>query len=206
MPGFLVHTVSAGHGGVFVLEPNQEATDRIYLTVSSEAVGTVLVNNSLPIDFWVTDPSGTMLLGYDRFGNISFRFVADKNGNYTMHLKNAYQAQNVTVVLDYSLNFVVVLQESIKIQASAGVAKVASPPPSLSLPDIDGPDLDNLYEKYSNFQRASEILRALRDSSNYLPVRDLILMTYCFALVAGSIEIVRRRQPVTSCWFESAVL
>jgi hypothetical protein len=194
-------------GGIFVVEPKREVVEEVNLSagarVSSEVVGDLSVTNG-SIDFWITSPSGVVLLYYKKIVNSSFSFVAKENGNYTMHLSNSYLTQNVTATLNYGVNMNITVVDNVG--ASTGVATVVAPPPLPSLPDIeDPPNLDNRYERYLNFLKASEILRIIREGLEDMPIRELFLAVSCCMLAVGLEIIAGRRkrlkpQPMYSVW------
>jgi len=119
---FLIATVHA-RGGAYTVEPTQEVTDTVKLGISDGVVGNVSVSDGV-IDFYVTSPSGFVLLWYKKTSFDTFNFTAEENGIYTMHLANTNLAENVTVILNYAVNFVIVVQTSIKLDSSIGTAHV----------------------------------------------------------------------------------
>lgn len=64
LASFFISAVGA-RGGEFIIEPLQEATENIELTVSDEVLGNLSVSNGF-IDFYVTSPSGAILLCYNK--------------------------------------------------------------------------------------------------------------------------------------------
>lgn len=57
------------------------------------------------IDFWVTDPEGTTILGFGRVAQgRSFEFTAQKNGAYILHFDNSFSWFTAkTVTLTYEI-------------------------------------------------------------------------------------------------------
>lgn len=104
-------------GGVFVIGPLQEATETIELTVSdntsADVCGNVSVINSFA-DFYVTSPSGNIILCYNKTSFSCFNFSAIENGTYVLHLANTESENDVTATLNYGVNFAIVLQETIR--------------------------------------------------------------------------------------------
>lgn len=113
--------------GTFVIEPTREVTDSIELDISDSAVGNVSVGDGL-IDFYVTSPSGLIILCYNDTAFKPFNFTAEEKGNYAMHLANSNQEGNVTVLLSYSLKLNVVVHSSITVGFSVGAAVVVASP------------------------------------------------------------------------------
>lgn len=110
--GSFINSVNA-RGGVFVVEPMQEEIEEIELTVSDKTSANVCgdfsVNDDF-IDFYVTSPSGIMLLCYNKTTFNRFNFTAVENGTYIMHLANTWSTNNVTVILNYGVNWEITLQ------------------------------------------------------------------------------------------------
>lgn len=194
----LVSQIAGARGSVFIIEPAKEITEKVSLSVNSEVFGNLSVIDGYPIDFWITSPSGTTVLRYAEIVNDSFNFATNENGFYTMHLNNTYVRQNVTVALVWVVNFKAIIQENVNVGTSVGVAEVVPPTTHPELPEIDDPRSENLYVKYLNFLGSYGILRVLREGISYLPICDLVLVTYCLALVVGSFEVIKHRQPATS--------
>ena len=115
LAGFSVPYTNA-KSGVFVIGPMQEATETVELVVSQSSsanvCGKVSVINGF-IDFYVTSPSGNIILCYNKTSFNCFNFSAVENGTYTLHLVNTWSENDVTATLDYGVNFEIVLQETI---------------------------------------------------------------------------------------------
>jgi hypothetical protein len=109
-------------GGVFIVEPMEEVTDKIELTVSdnmsAEVAGNILVIDGF-IDFYVTSPSGIVLLCYNKTAFDTFKFAAKENGTYVMHLANTWSTNNVTATLNYGVNWKIVCQVAITFHATS---------------------------------------------------------------------------------------
>ena len=204
-----VQVVSA-RGGIFVVEPKREAVEEVNLgagaDVSSEVVGDLSVTNG-SIDFWITSPSGVVVLYDYKITNSSFSFVAKENGNYTMHMSNEYLMQNLTVTLNYGINMNITAVANINFgaSASAGVIRIVAPPPPPPSVDDPRPNLDNLYKRYLNLLKGSEILRILREGWEYMPISKMLLVVSGSILAVGLGITARRRkrlkpQPMSSVW------
>lgn len=126
LASFFISAVSA-RGCEFVIEPLREVTENVELNVSDEVFGNLSVSNGF-IDFYVTNPSGIILLCYNKTAFNTFNFAAGENGLFTMHLANTHQTENVNVTLNYAVHFKAVLQEKINVGYSVGTAHVISPP------------------------------------------------------------------------------
>lgn len=111
--------------------------------------------------------------------------MADKNGTYSIHLNNTYQAFDVTAEVGYAIDRTFVLRDGLNVGSSTGVAHVVAPlPPARPLePDDDEPP-NNLVEQYLNFWKASDILNTVRNARTILPIRSVTLMS-CIASLAG---------------------
>lgn len=115
LAGFSIPHANA-RGGVFVIGPMQEATETVELVVSESSSANVCGNVSVIngfIDFYVTSPSGNIILCYNKTSFNCFNFSAVENGTYIMHLVNTWSENDVTATLDYGVNFEIVLQETI---------------------------------------------------------------------------------------------
>ena len=123
LASLLISAVSA-RGGEFLIEPSHEVTENVALTVSDEVFGNLSVSNGF-IDFYVTSPSGVILLRYNKTAFNTFNFVAEENGNFTMHLVNVHQSENVNA----TLNFMCELQTNVGFELSVEIASIISPPP-----------------------------------------------------------------------------
>jgi len=109
-------------GGVFLIEPMQEVIDSIELTVSEKTSanisGNILVADGI-IDFYVTSPSGIVILCYNKTASNRFDFAAKENGTYVMHLANTWSTNNVTATLDYGVNWKITLQVAMTFHATS---------------------------------------------------------------------------------------
>jgi hypothetical protein len=199
MLSFVIGTGEAGHGSVLVLEPAQEVTERISLTVSSEVYGNLSTDNG-SIDFWVTGPSDDTLICHYGIENCSFKLVAEQDGNYTMHMNNTYQMQNVITKLEYSVNRVFVFQGNVGLNFNVdSTTQIPQPPPPPTLPDVDDPrgNSEDFYRPYLNFQRSSQILATLESFLKHMPMSNLVPIVYFLALIVVLKEIEKRPKPLS---------
>ncbi|MDH5595268.1 MAG: emp24/gp25L/p24 family protein [Candidatus Bathyarchaeota archaeon] len=197
---FFVGIVNA-RGGTFIIEPSEKANERVKLGACDTVRGNFSVSNGF-IDFYIMSPSGTVFLRYNKTAFDIFNFTAEEDGNYSMHLINAYQTENVNVTLNYAVHVVINLYGEINVVQSVETSTVISAP--LPIPDPD-PKLDDPYRKYLNFLKAHEILRIATSAREYMPLQNSLLVfdcvalaVVCIALATGTLEIVRlvRRRPV----------
>lgn len=119
---FFVGIVNA-RGGIFIVEPSGKATERVEFGVSDEVHGNLSVSNGF-IDFYIASPSGTVLLCYNKTAFNVFNLTAEEEGNYTFHLVNSYQTENVNVTLNYFIVFTVDLYAEVNVGYSLGTAVV----------------------------------------------------------------------------------
>ncbi|MEM3699861.1 MAG: hypothetical protein QXL57_03210 [Candidatus Bathyarchaeia archaeon] len=115
LAAFSVPCVNA-RGGVFVIGPMQKEVETVELTVSesmhADVCGNISVVNGY-IDFYVTNPSGGIILCYNKVSFGCFNFSAVENGTYVLHLANAESENDVTATLNYGVNFKVFVQETL---------------------------------------------------------------------------------------------
>lgn len=176
----------------FVIGSMEEAVENVNLGVSDQVVGNLSVSDGC-IDFFIVNPSGVTVQTSQNVSSVSFNFVADENGNYSMRLNNTYQAYDVTVELDYGVNRTFVFQERLNAGSSMGVAHVGPsiirpPPPNFE----DDKPTDYLFEPYFNFLKAADILKTATNARTILPIRNVTLMN-CIASVVGLTIILNPR-------------
>jgi len=129
-----IGTVDA-RGGVFVIEPTNEIIDSVDLAVSNNTSANVCGNLSVIdgfVDFYVTSPSGVVLLCYNKTASNRFNFTAMENGTYLLHLRNTSPANDVTATLNYGVNWQIVLHEEIHLTWHTSTVlemAIASPTP-----------------------------------------------------------------------------
>lgn len=123
--GFLLVLFLVGQvyvrGENLVIEPNRDVTKTIPLTISSSVVGNMSANGL--VDLYVNCPSGAVIYYVNQTAFTKFSFTANENGNYTIHVINANQ-KNVTATLNYALNLVVGLHESIGVNFNVATAVI----------------------------------------------------------------------------------
>lgn len=141
LTGFSIPYANA-RGGVFVISPMQEATETVELTVSDSATAEVCGNVSVIngfVDFYVTSPSGNIILCYNNTSFSPFNFSAIENGTYTLHLANTWSEKDVTATLDYGVNFEIVLHATIGLSwhtVATWQATIITPSPYLDILEI----------------------------------------------------------------------
>ena len=124
---FFVGIVNA-RGGTFVIEPLEEANERVELKAGDEVHGNFSISSGF-IDFHIVSPSGTVILCYNKTEFNVFNFTAEEDGNYTIHLFNTCQVENVSVTLNYVIDFKITLQMEVGVGYSTGSAVVIGAPP-----------------------------------------------------------------------------
>jgi hypothetical protein len=184
--GCFINNVNA-RGGAFVIEPMQVVTEGVELKAADKVSGNLSVSNGF-IDFYITSPSGDVLIGDNKTVFDSFKFTAKENGNYTFHFINSLSEKTVTVILSYGITFTVSCEIGMNFGLSTGVARVVAPPLPLDSPD---PSLDDPYAKYLNFLRAHEILKTVRNLWKYMPLQNGVLILSCTVLAIASMEFAK---------------
>jgi hypothetical protein len=148
--GVLICSANA-RGGVFVIQPQQEAVETLpRLNTAESAAGNVSADGL--IDFYVLGPNGTILQCYNRTGFAEFKVYPDVEGVCTLHMANDYESRNVTVNLQYGVNFVVVLTGNIGLNFQM-------PPPSITVTPEPSFDWSRIVDFLKNF--GSLIITAL---------------------------------------------
>jgi len=183
---FLIGNVKA-RTEVFLLEPEKEATYSLQLTIHERVSGNVSVEGSV-VDFYVTSPTRAVVFHYNQTANTNFNFTASENGNYTMHFVNSFSTTNVTIMMNYSILFVV--KSQIGINFNAGATALATQQPS-PLPKPRKPSLEDFFKKYLNFLEAEKILNIVRDASKYMPFGSFDAMIVLTLLVSLCYTIIR---------------
>ena len=105
-------------GRIFIVKPMQEMIENVDVVVSNKTFVNVCGNISVAkgfIDFYITSPSRSIILYYNRTSFNWFNFSATENGTYTLHLANNELENDVIVTLNYGVNFEVVLQATINL-------------------------------------------------------------------------------------------
>jgi hypothetical protein len=97
-----------------VVDPGQE----VIRTVDSHGCVSICGNLSVTqgyVDFFITGPSGKVLLLYNKTPFTDFNVTTVENGTYAFHIANTWSPNATVVTLCYGKNFEVVLQENLKI-------------------------------------------------------------------------------------------
>lgn len=97
-----------------VVETGQE----VIRTVDSHGCVSICGNLSVTqgyVDFFVTGPSGNVLLLCNKTAFTEFNVTTVENGTYAFHIANMWSPNATVVTLCYGKNFEVVLQENLKI-------------------------------------------------------------------------------------------
>ncbi len=98
--------LAAGENASFTLQPLAEHTITLSLIETDSVSGSfsVVSNDEIGINFFVTDPTNFTILQYDNTLHKAFSFTAEANGDYLLHFDNALSAgYSKTVSLDYSV-------------------------------------------------------------------------------------------------------
>ena len=123
---------ASARGGVFVIEPMQEVTEIVELRVSDKSAANVSGNVSVIdgfIDFYVTSPSGIVLLCYNKTPSTCFNFAVLENGAYILHLANRWSANNVTATLNYGVNYEITVGVQMNMNSDVKTLQMAAVPP-----------------------------------------------------------------------------
>jgi len=91
----------------------QEVTENVEVAVSNNMYVSVCGNLSVAngfIDFYVTNPSESIILYYKKTSFSCFNFSATENGTYVLHLANIELENDVLATLNYGVKFEIILQ------------------------------------------------------------------------------------------------
>jgi hypothetical protein len=186
-------------GRICVIQPNHEVTENVNATITSTSsvsvAGKISTNSS--IDFYVTNPSGAILLSYPATNDTSFDFALKENGTYQMHLVNTHSTENVTVVLTYGFNYVFTFSDVSRTEETVQFSAVTPLPPFPPPDSPDNPDQYDPYANYLNFLKASQILRDLNENLqrilpiNKLPLAVIYNILVMYALGAAAMQLHR---------------
>lgn len=143
---------------VFSIEPSNEVTQNVECPSGCQSIGGNLSTMSGEINFYVTDPSGSIVANYSNISFLDFNVQTPQNGTYVLHLVNPLSTDtpnqlttdnmppriytnrqlasrlttnNVTATLFYARNFLVVLYSTIHMQSSVGYTLQPTPPPPI---------------------------------------------------------------------------
>jgi len=90
----------------FTVRAGEETTRPLSLAVEDRvAIKFAVVGGQggSTLDFWITCPNGTdKAINFD-VGNLDYRFVCDKEGEYVMHFSNVGSFEDMFVSLDYEV-------------------------------------------------------------------------------------------------------
>jgi len=192
LAGSFIGNASA-RGGIFVIEPVQEITENVALGVSDSVFGNISVEGGV-IDFYVTKPNGSIIFWHNDTAYTDFNFTASEDGNYTMHFINSLSFSNITLTLNYSVHFVVVIQQKLVFNFSTGVAHVfaSSPFPVKRL----NPKLEDLDRVYINVRESQKILNIMKEIWKDMPLRSIV-ETLLLAFLGFSLLHIRFPKSVT---------
>lgn len=192
LTGSFIGNASA-RGGVLVIEPMQEVTESVALSTSESVSGNISVEGGV-IDFYVTTPNGSIVICHNKTAYTPFNFTASEDGNYTMHFINSHSFSDITLTLNYSVHFVVVVQQKVVFNFSTGVAHVSALPPfpvrRLNL------KLEDLNRLYINIRESVKILNIIKEIWNNIPLRSLV-HTLILAFLGFSLLYIHFPKSVT---------
>jgi hypothetical protein len=174
----------------FVVQPKQEVTvssptlSSPTLTSRDRVFGNISVQDGF-VDFYISSPTGRIVLCDKHTAFADFDFTAEEAGNYTFHFINSLLTQNVTVILDYIVQFVFTIGDTSKTDVSVATATLSQLTP-ISPQQPDKPESENSYEKYLNFQQAETISRTIGDVLEGMPLGlTLAIIGICSLTVLG---------------------
>ncbi|MDH5266326.1 MAG: emp24/gp25L/p24 family protein [Candidatus Bathyarchaeota archaeon] len=142
-------------------------TESVELTVSDKTSADVSGNVSIVdgfVDFYVTSPSGIVLLCYNKTAFDKFSFTAVENGTYVIHLANRFSTNNITATLNYGVNFEITLHVKIPLTwhtISVWQVTLTSSPPVdfLEILRILVIAISTIYSLATLGEKASKLLR-----------------------------------------------
>jgi len=120
----------------------QEVTENVEVAVSNNMYVSVCGNLSVAngfIDFYVTNPSESIILYYKKTSFSCFNFSATENGTYVLHLANIELENDVLATLNYGVNFEIILQATIHPTwhtVAAWQTTLITPTPSIDILEI----------------------------------------------------------------------
>jgi hypothetical protein len=138
-------------GGVFVIQPQQEAVETLPSLNTAESVAGNFSADGV-IDFYILGSNGTVLQYYNKTDFAEFKVYPDVEGVCTLHMANNYESRNVTVNLQYGINFVVVLTGNVGLNFQM-------PSPSITITPEPSFDWSRIVDFFKNF--GSFIITAL---------------------------------------------
>lgn len=171
---FFISSVNA-RTETFRFETEQEITKSVSLRSSESVCGNISVQGGV-IDFFVTEPEGDIILYHGETTFTDFNFSAPKDGNYTMHFVSPLRSPNITLTVNYGINFLVTLQQNIGI--SLGVASVVSTsPPPFPLGRPKKPNLGDYIRIYVNIRESTKILNLIDGIWYCFPIGKVLIPT-----------------------------
>jgi hypothetical protein len=183
MIGFFVFVLAAvlsipcasAKGGVFVIPPKQEVIEDINATItqtlSMSVAGNVSANDT--INLYILSPAHTELLCCNTINQTEFNFEPKENGTYQIHLVNTHSDEMVTAALSCGFNYQLISIAKLQLNSQAGASIISTQPISPPNPDDPRDYLENLYAKFLNFLKSSEILRSLEENLQEMsPIND----------------------------------
>jgi len=133
--GLFIGSVNA-RGGSFIVGPKSEVTENVVLDTSNSVYGNVSVDNGF-VDFFVTSPSGDVLLRYAKTSLNSFNFTATEKGTYQIHAANTYRTEAVNITLNYMVAVSFQLSATLKVSEGVSVGTATVLPPSMVTQPLD---------------------------------------------------------------------
>jgi hypothetical protein len=86
----------------FTVQAGEEETKTLSLVVEDHVQIRFTVAGKT-IDFYVTDPSGDMVVTLSATDNVNYAFICSLEGIYTLYFSNAASAEDKLVTLDYEV-------------------------------------------------------------------------------------------------------
>lgn len=90
----------------FTIQPQDEHVITLNLREGDRVSGSFssVGSDEFGINFYVRDPYGRIIQGYDNTAHASFSFVADQTGSFQLHFNNSFsQASAKTIALNYNI-------------------------------------------------------------------------------------------------------
>jgi hypothetical protein len=117
-----------------IVQPRQEAVEKVSLAVSDASSARVVGNMSSDnnVKFYITSPSGSILLSRNETTYTPFEFTATENGTYELHVDNE-NSNNTSVELGYSIEYSIALQVQVRTWHTVSTITtsiIAYPPPT----------------------------------------------------------------------------
>ncbi|RLI41722.1 hypothetical protein DRO59_06165 [Candidatus Bathyarchaeota archaeon] len=89
----------------FTVSAGEEVTKHLNLAVDDHVLikFTVVGETKNLLDFWITDPNGSVKVEFKKRGAVDYSFVCDTSGDYVLHFSNKGSAEGKLVTLDYEV-------------------------------------------------------------------------------------------------------